>query len=167
MADINENILVEIGGELRIQREKIYYTLKDVANMTGLTTNTVAAIERGKGSSLNNFILICRALKIQPHKIFKKEIDLTPLYNIPPESKRRIELTKELDDLVYNSNFFEIPRRVSDIIQQLNANKDQSNKFSVYLSGYCEEGTLEYEKHGNYKEYRKLHSAKPVKKYNE
>ncbi|MDQ1149484.1 helix-turn-helix domain-containing protein [Sphingobacterium zeae] len=165
MADINENILEEIGEELRIQREKIYYTLKDVANMTGLTTNTVSAIEKGKGSSLNNFILICRALKIQPHKIFRKEIDLTPLYNIPPESKRRIELTKELDDLVYNSNFFEIPRRVSDIIQQLNANKDQSNKFSVYLSGYCKEGTLEYEKHGNYKQYRKNHSAKPVKKY--
>ncbi|MEI2274624.1 hypothetical protein OHD16_20920 [Sphingobacterium sp. ML3W] len=74
-------------------------------------------------------------------------------------------MTKELDDLVYNSNFFEIPRRVSDIIRQLNANKEQSNKFSVYLSCYCEEGTLEYEKHGNYKEYRKKHSPKPVKKY--
>jgi transcriptional regulator with XRE-family HTH domain len=165
MGYTNENILEEVGEQLRVQREKIYYTLKDVANMTGLTINTIAAIERGKGASLNNFILICRALKIQPHTIFKKPIDLTPLYNIPPESKRRIELTKELDDLVYNSNFFEIPRRVSEIIQQLNANKEQSNKFSVYLSSYCAEGTLEYEKHGNYKEYRKKHSPKPVKKY--
>lgn len=165
MGYINENILEEIGEQLRIQREKIYYTLKDVANMTGLTTNTIAAIEKGKGASLNNFILICRALKIQPNSIFKKPIDLTPLYNIPPESKRRIELTKELDDLVYNSNFFEVPRRVSEIIHQLNGNKEQSNKFSVYLSSYCAEGTLEYEKHGNYKEYRKKHAPKPVKKY--
>ena len=76
MGDINEHILEEIGEQLRIQREKIYYTLKDVANMTGLTTNTIAAAEKGKGASLNNFILICRALKIQPHTIFKKEIDL-------------------------------------------------------------------------------------------
>lgn len=164
MADINQNILEEIGEQLRVQREKLYYSLKDVANMTGLTTNTITAIERGKGASLNNFVLICRALKIQPQTVFSKPIDLTPLYNIPPESKRRIELTKELDELVYNSDFFEVPRRVSEVIKQMDADKEQSNRFSVYLGSYCEEGTLEYEKHGNYKEYRKSKTSKPTKK---
>ncbi|ULT22796.1 hypothetical protein KUH03_26260 [Sphingobacterium sp. E70] len=33
--------------------------------------------------------------------------------------------------------------------------KSQSNKFSVYLSAYCEEGALEFEQQGNYKEYWK------------
>jgi len=155
MAEINEQILKEIGEQLRKQREKLYYSLKDIANMTGLTTNTIAAIERGKGASLNNFILICRALQVQPQAVFNSPIPLTPPFSIPPESKRRIALTKELDELVYHSDFFETPRRVSDVIQHMEADKDQSNRFSVYLGSYCQEGTLEYEKLGNYKVYRK------------
>lgn len=155
MGEINEQILADIGTQLRIQREKIYYSLKDVANMTGLTTNTISAIEKGKGASLNNFILICRALKIQPQAIFCTPIDLTPRYHIPPESKRRIDLTKELDELVYHSEFFDTPRRVAEVIKRMGVPKEHSNKFSVYLASYCQEGTLEYTKHGNYKEYKR------------
>lgn len=155
MGDINENILQVIGTLLRRQREKLYYSLQDVANMSGLSKNTVSAIEKGKGASLDNFILICRALKIQPQALFSTPIDLTPLYNIPPESKRRNELTKELHELVYHSDFFDMPRRVAEVIKQMGAPKEHSNKFSVYLASYCKDGTLKYTKHGNYKLYRR------------
>ncbi len=123
--------------------------------MTGLTINMISTFENGKGATLNNFLLICRALKIQPKEILPNNIDLSPLYDLPPESKRRIEGTRKLDDLVLHTDFFELPKRVSEVLKKLDYDKSQSNKFSVYLSGYCKEGKLEYIKEGNVKKYRK------------
>lgn len=123
--------------------------------MTGLTINMISTFENGKGATLNNFLLICRALKIQPKEILSNNIDLSPLYDLPPESKRRIEGTRKLDDLVLHTDFFELPKRVSEVLKKLDYDKSQSNKFSVYLSGYCKEGKLEYIKEGNIKKYRK------------
>lgn len=123
--------------------------------MTGLTVNTISALEKGKGSSLNNFLLICRALKTQPKEIFYNDIDLTPLYTLPPSTKRRIDITQKLDELVNNSDFFDTPKRVSEVIEKLDSDKRESNKFSVYLTGYCKEGELEYIKEGNFKRYVK------------
>lgn len=123
--------------------------------MTGLTVNTISALEKGKGSSLNNFLLICRALKTQPQEIFHNDIDLTPLYPLPPSTKRRIDITQKLDELVNNSDFFHTPKRVSEVIEKLDSDKRESNKFSVYLTSYCKEGELEYIKEGNFKRYVK------------
>lgn len=142
--------------EFRVRRDKLRYSQKDVAQMTGLTINTVAAVEKGKGTTINNFLSICRALDIQPKLIFEKEIDLTPLYPIEPESKRRIENTQKLDALVYNSDFFNTPKRVSEVLTKLKSDKNDSNKFSVYLTEYCKQGILEYQKVGNFKLYMKI-----------
>ncbi len=140
---------------MRNRREELSYSQRDVANMTGLTVNSISTFEKGKGSSLNNFLLICRALQIQPKLAFKEDIHLKPLYNLPPESKKRIEATKKLDDLVKNTDFFKIPKRVAEVLEQLDSDKRDSNKFSVYLTGYCKEGELEYIKEGNIKKYKK------------
>lgn len=123
--------------------------------MTGLTINTILFLEKGRGTTLNNFLLICRALQIQPHTLFKDDIDLTPLFALPPESQKRVEKNQKLDHLVYDSDFFETPRRVAEVIKELNADKADSNKYSVYLTGYCKEGELDYIKEGNYKKYLK------------
>lgn len=155
MSEINRHILVEIGKEIKERREELSYSQKDVSNMTGLTINMISTFENGRGATLNNFLLICRALKIQPKEILKNDIDLTPLYNLPPDSKRRKEVTRKLDHLVYDSDFFETPKRVSDVIKELDSDKAYSNKFSVYLTGYCKEGELEYIKEGNIKKYLK------------
>lgn len=155
VSNINKHILNQIGIQLRARREELHYSQKDVANMTGLTVNTISAIEKGGGSTLYNFLLLCRSLHIQPKEFFQEDIDLTPLYNIPPDSKRRIEITQKLDNLVYHSDFFESPKRVADVIKELDTEKSDSNKFSVYLTGYCKEGELEYIKEGNIKKYIK------------
>ena len=152
---INQDILINIGSVLRRRREDLSLSQNDVANMTGLTVNTIASLEKGKGSTLNNFLLICRALSIQPKEVFTSEIDLTPPYTLPPSSKRRIDITKKLDALVNDSDFFQTPKRVAEVIEKLQSDKSESNKFSVYLSGYCKEGELEYVKEGNIKRYIK------------
>jgi len=104
---------------------------------------------------MNSFLLICRALQVQPKQVFKENIDLTPLYNLPPESRKRIETTKKLNYLVNNTDFFQSPKRVSEVLEELDSDKRESNKFSVYLTGYCKEGALEYIKEGNIKKYKK------------
>lgn len=155
MSSNNENTIIDIGIRFRKRRDDLRYSQRDVAHMTGLTINTIAAVEKGKSTTIFNFLSICRALKIQPKSIFEKEIDLKPLYDIEPESKRRIETTQKLDDLVYNSDFFDTRRRVSEVLAKLKSDKNDSNKFSVYLTEYCKHDVLEYEKVGNFKLYIK------------
>lgn len=155
MLHINRDILIRIGAELRARREAMSFSQNDIANMTGLTVNTISALEKGRGSTLNNFLLICRALKTQPKEIFMNDIDLTPLYTLPPSTKHRIDITQKLDELVNNSDFFRTPKRVSEVIEKLESDKRDSNKFSVYLTSYCKEGELEYIKEGNIKRYVK------------
>lgn len=155
MGTINKDILAKLGDDIRNQRESLSYSQGDVADMTGLTINTILFLEKGRGTTLNNFLLICRALQIQPRDLFEEDIDLTPLFALPPASQKRVEKNQKLDHLVYESDFFEIPRRVSDVIKELNADKSDSNKYSVYLTGYCKEGELDYIKEGNYKKYLK------------
>src|SRR5690606_41996716 len=118
------------------------FSQNDIANMTGLTVNTISALEKGRGSTLNNFLLICRALKTQPKEIFMNDIDLTPLYTLPPSTKHRIDITQKLDELVNNSDFFRTPKRISDVIEKLDYDKRDSNNISVYITIYCKYGEL-------------------------
>jgi transcriptional regulator with XRE-family HTH domain len=155
VSGINKGIVQEIGRKIRARREELSYSQKDVSNMTGLTVNMISTFENGKGSTLSNFLLICRALQIQPRDVLVDDIDLRPLYDLPPESRRRLEITQKLDDLVYNSDFFNQPKRVAEVIKELDSDKRDSNKFSVYLTNYCKEGELEYVKEGNIKKYKK------------
>lgn len=157
MKSINSKLLQEVGHQIRKRREELAYALNDVASMTGLTINTIFLLEKGNGATLNNFLLICRALNIQPKAVFQQDIELNPLFELSPESKHKIELSQKLDRLVYNSDFFKTPRRVAEVIKELEYDKAESNKFSVYLTGYCKEGELEYIKEGNYKRYLKKH----------
>lgn len=153
---INEDFILSIGKKIRKRREGLSFTQKDVAYMTELTINTIAAVEKGKGTTMYNLLLMCRALKIQPKTLFEEDLVLIPLNAIEPDSKRRKDITQKLDDLVYNSKFFETPKRVAEVLTELKADKNDSNKFSVYLTGYCKEDVLEYQKVGNFKLYKKL-----------
>lgn len=155
MVDSNKLILKKLGGLFRSRREYLSYSQRDVASMTGLTMTTIAAMERGSGSTMHNFLLLCRALDFQPRLFFHEDIDLTPLYNISPQAKSRIDLRTKLERLVSDSDFFATPRRVSEVLERLDYDKSVSNKFSVYLTAYCREGELEYIKTANVKRYVK------------
>lgn len=57
--------------------------------------------------------------------------------------------------MVHESDFFDAPKRVAEVLEKLESDKRDSNKYSVYLTGYCKEGALEYIKEGNIKRYKK------------
>ena len=155
MTDKDREKLESIGLRFRAQRNELYYSLRDLSNLTGISAGTLNGIERGKDLTLSNFLILCRSLEIQPKFFFQDDIELSPPYSLPPDVQERIIMSKKLDYLVYHSDFFNSPKRVADVLKELEIDKSQSNKFSVYLSVYCEEGALTYEQQGNYKEYRK------------
>lgn len=153
VSTINNKALIELGKQLRARREACNYAQRDVSQMTGITINTISALENGNGATLNNFLLICRAVHTHPKDIFQLDMDLTPLYTLPPFERKRIEIALKLKNLIFETDFFEEPKRVSEVIERLESNKKESNKFSVYLSGYCKEGALDYIRVGNIKKY--------------
>ncbi|MDR3010328.1 MAG: helix-turn-helix domain-containing protein [Sphingobacterium sp.] len=155
MTDQDKVLLETIGLRFRAKRNDLYYSLRDLSHLTGISTGTLNGIEKGKDLTLTNFLILCQTLEIQPNTFFQHEIAFQAPYSLPPDAQERILLSKKLDDLVYHSDFFHTARRVSEVLSQLGIDKSQSNKFSVYLTSYCEEGALVYEQHGNYKTYLK------------
>ena len=155
MGNLNDQILADVGKRLRNRREELFYSQKDISNLTGLTVNTISSLENGRGTGLDNFLLICRALKIQPREVFPEVIPLDSLYDLPPNTRRRLDTTQRLDALVYKSDFFEEPRRVADVLRELDVEANASNHFSVYLSAYCKDGILESVKKGKVRHYFK------------
>ncbi|GAA4185676.1 helix-turn-helix transcriptional regulator [Sphingobacterium ginsenosidimutans] len=155
MTDDNKHRLERIGLRFRTKRNELYYSLRDVSNLTGISTGTLNGIEKGRDLTMTNFLLLCHSLEIQPKVFFQDDITFNPPYSLSPDVQERISINKKLDQLVYHSNFFHRPKRVAEVLNELEIDKSQSNKFSVYLSAYCEEGALEFEQQGNYKEYWK------------
>ncbi|WP_343564570.1 helix-turn-helix transcriptional regulator [Sphingobacterium sp.] len=155
MTDNNKLRLEWIGLRFRTRRNELYYSLRDVSNLTGISTGTLNGIEKGRDLTMTNFLLLCHSLEIQPKDFFQDDITFNPPYSLSPDVQERISINKKLDQLVYHSDFFHQPKRVAEVLHKLEIDKTYSNKFSVYLSAYCEEGTLAYEQQGNYKEYRK------------
>lgn len=158
MTEKDREKLASIGLRFRARRNELYYSLRDLSNLTGISTGTLNGIEKGKDLTLTNFLVLCHSLQIQPKTFFENDIAFDSPYSLPPEVQERIAVSKNLDNLVYNSDFFNTPKRVAEVLHELGVDRSQSNKFSVYLSAYCEEGALEYEQLHNYKKYRKKRS---------
>lgn len=57
-----EELMVELGEQLRAQRLRINLTLEDVAGKTGLSINAVRRLESGEGSTLASFVSVLKAL---------------------------------------------------------------------------------------------------------
>ena len=58
-----EELMVELGEQLRAQRLRINLTLEDVAGKTGLSINAVRRLESGEGSTLASFVAVLKALQ--------------------------------------------------------------------------------------------------------
>lgn len=58
-----EELMIELGEQLRAQRLRINLTLDDVAKKTGLSINAVRRLESGQGSTLGSFVAVLKALK--------------------------------------------------------------------------------------------------------
>lgn len=58
-----DELMTELGEQLRAQRLRINFTLEDVAQKTGLSINAVRRLEGGDGSTLASFVAVLKALQ--------------------------------------------------------------------------------------------------------
>lgn len=98
---------------------------------------------------------MCRALEIQPREIFAEDILLEPLYELPPSIRKQKAVSRQLDDLVFHSDYFNEDKRVADVTHILELDPALSGQISVYLTNLCKKGTLEYSRRGKINFYRK------------
>jgi transcriptional regulator with XRE-family HTH domain len=63
MAMTTEELLGELGEQLRAQRLRANLSLEDVAKTTGLSINAVRRLESGQGSTLSSFVSMIKALQ--------------------------------------------------------------------------------------------------------
>lgn len=58
-----EELLADLGEQLRAQRLRANLTLEDVAKKTGMSINAVRRLESGEGSTLSSFVSVLKALQ--------------------------------------------------------------------------------------------------------
>lgn len=56
-------LLAELGEQLRAQRLRLNLTLEEVARHAGLSINVVRRLESGEGSTLASFVTVLRVLR--------------------------------------------------------------------------------------------------------
>jgi transcriptional regulator with XRE-family HTH domain len=59
---VTEELMTELGDQLRAQRLRMNLSLEDVARATGLSLNVMSRLENGEGSTLYSFVAVLRAL---------------------------------------------------------------------------------------------------------
>lgn len=58
-----DELLSELGEQLRAQRLRANFTLEEVARKTGMSINAVRRLESGEGSTLSSFVSMLKALQ--------------------------------------------------------------------------------------------------------
>lgn len=155
MDDKSKVVQVKVGAKIRQRRLAKMYSQKDVADLTGLSVNTISAIENGANFTAHNFYLLFNALEIHPRDLYDIDVELEPKYVLPPKSQTRIEISSNLENLVVRSDFFEEPKRVAEVLHELELDPSLSKNFSVYLSAYCRKGKLVVLQDGKVNRYQK------------
>ena len=64
MTDEDKVLLETIGLRFRAKRNDLYYSLRDLSHITGISTGTLNGIEKGKDLTFTNFLTLCRKLKV-------------------------------------------------------------------------------------------------------
>lgn len=65
----------DLGGILRARRRELHLSLRDLADQTGVSLNTLSRVERGHIPDLKNFHLIVAWLDIPAERFFERTTD--------------------------------------------------------------------------------------------
>lgn len=85
-----EELLVELGEQLRAQRLRANLTLEDVAQKTGLSINAIRRLESGEGSTLASFVSVVKALQREQWlTTFRPPVTINPLDMLNKKAPRQ------------------------------------------------------------------------------
>ena len=124
--------------------------MEDISAMTGLSINTLSAIENGGDTFLSSFIRICQALGKHPREVVDVEVSLVPNFPLPPRRKDRNLTTARVREL-YDSGYFKEPRIVSSVVEEFQSSygvQPLSSELSTALKKLHLRGELDISKKG-------------------
>ena len=149
---------VKIGKRIQHFREVAELSISDVADMTGFTYPTIASIEGGEESTISYIIEICKAIGVHPSELFNMPFSLKPRNKLSPQKAERIFLTQRITALNKDSDFFDTPRFVRDVLLYLNDEfeiKANSTSVAVVLKRLADSGKLKIKKSGRQNLYQR------------
>ncbi len=133
-------------------------TIEDVSSMTGFTRNTLKSIENGQNTDTSHLIEIAKAIGVHPKDFFDIQFEIKPRYNLSPQRLSRNQLTTKITKLVEETDFFDAPKLVGDLLEYLEEEKGikaNSIHASVVLKRLVEKEVLEFKKEGRQNKYYK------------
>lgn len=147
---MDDNSAKQIGERIRRYRKEKGYSMDDVASMTGLSVNTISSIENGGNTYVSHCLAICQALELRPSELFDIQIELKPRYELPPARRNRALTTLRVNKLL-DSGFFNTPRFVESVVEELAQNygvQIDSSEVSTALKKLNDDGKLTFSKSG-------------------
>lgn len=109
----------KVGKKLAEERRRQNYEITDIAEMAGLTYNTVSKMESGEDTLLSNFIEVCFALNLHPKEIINVQLNIKAKSELSPSRKEKSRLTSRIKNLIDNGNF-NTWQGTKDIVLKLN-----------------------------------------------
>lgn len=157
----NKKETKKIGLRIQSLRLSKELSIEDIASMTGFDRKTIQSVEDGNNAYTSHLIEIAKALGVHPKEIFDVPMDIKPRYKLPPKRLANNKLTSRIIKLVSETDFFDTPRFVRDVILQLkeeyNIGADIKNT-ALVLKRLSENGVLRYVKEGRQNRYSKAKS---------
>ena len=115
----NQKETIKIGNQIRKLRKDALLSIDDISDMTGFAKSTISAIENGSETDTSHLIEIAKAIGIHPQKIFDISINIKPRFKLSQKRKEQNHLTHRITTLFEETDFFDNPKFVKEIIQKL------------------------------------------------
>ena len=108
-----------LGKNLRLERLKLHYSVKDISYMTTISVNTINTIEKGDATNIDYYIEYAKAVKYDFGKLSDFGIKLVPLVPLPAIRKEATQLTAKIRKFILHANFLGSGKTVEQIHYEL------------------------------------------------
>lgn len=154
----NQHETIKVGNQIKKLRNSALLSIDDISDMTGFAKSTISGIENGKETDTSHLIEIAKAIGVHPRKIFDISFDIKPRFKLSQKRKEQNHLTHRITTLFEETDFFDNPKFVKEIIQKLSdeyAIKPKPTETSVAMRRLVQERKVQYYKSGRQNQYFK------------
>lgn|SRR5690606_5895161 len=108
-----------IGEKLRFYRIKYFFSLEDIAFMTGISRSSVIKVEKGTAKDFDSYILYAKSVQYSLETLTDFNIPLKPLNRLTDNRLNSIKLTAKIKEYIVNTEFLSDGKLVSEIKNEL------------------------------------------------
>lgn len=147
----NINVLKSIGIRIKNIRIKKHLEIEDIAEMTGLTYNTIKNIENGEETLFSNIIEVSFALGVHLKELVDIPLVIKPRFVLSASRMEKSRLTSRIKTYI-DEDYFKVPRKTQDVVIKLKSDfkvEEESKNVSTILSRLAQNNILKITKQGN------------------